>query len=414
MTEVGTRPAGVLGGFSSPLRAPAFRLLLLGQVASRSGDMVFTVALASYALARAPHGGLLAEVLLAQSVSTLVVLVLSGALTDRVGPRAILLAADAARTLALVVLAVHATTHGGDNWIPIAVGAVIGVGDGVFQPAFMVALTEVTPAEHRVAGNALRSLTWRLAAMAGAALGGIVVASAGTGTGFAVAAGGFVVSGIAVLRMGTWPRTDSVEDRPRASVLADLREGVVYLRSAPRLMALIVTSGLVTSLVMAPARVLMPLVLTGRFGTPELYSVVLTIEAVGGLTAAVLIGRHGAMPRRGAVATGGMVVYSGGYLMASQSFPIGLSLAALAVGALAITASAVAYASILQRAVPTRYLGRVASFDSLLTIGGAPVVLSAVPLACTYLGASHLMALTSGAAALAALCGLLNSRVRTL
>lgn len=425
-----SRTAQVLGGFASPLRNPRVRLLFLGQVASRSSSLMFLVALASYALTQPQRGTLLAEVLLAQSTAALIILLLSGAVTDRVGARAILLTADATRCLALALLAMNVMLHGGHLWVPITSGAVMGIGDGVFEPGFAVALTRIIPADNRIAGNALKSVTWRLAAMAGSAVGGVVVAVSNAGAGFAVAAAGYALSWIALIRMGggghTTDPTDSTDStdfidstdpagsQEKPSIWADLREGYSFLRSAPRLMALIVMSGLVTSLVMAPARVLMPLVLSNRFGTTAFYPTILTIEAVSGLAAGLFVGRRGALPRRGTVAVAGLLIYCCGYLTASQSGYVAVSVVAVAIGAMCLTTSAVAYASILQTSVPDRYLGRVMGFDSLLTIGGAPLVLSAIPLASTFMAPSRLLAALCLVAAAATVCCLLNHRIRAL
>lgn len=418
-TQTDTRPASrtaqVLGGFASPLRSPRVRLLFLGQVASRSSSLMFLVALAAYALTQRQRGTLLAEVLLAQSVAALVILLLSGAVTDRVGARAILLTADATRCLALSMLAAYVMLHGGHVWMPIAAGAVMGVGDGVFEPGFAVALTRIISADNRIAGNALKSVTWRLAAMAGSAVGGVVVAVADAGAGFAVAAVGYALSWIALIRMGgAGHPADPASAQEKASIWADLREGFSFLRSAPRLMALIVMSGLVTSLVMAPARVLMPLVLSSRFGSTAFYPTILTVEAVSGLAAGLFVGRRGALPRRGTVAVVGLLVYCCGYLTASQSHFVVVSVVAVAIGAMGLTTSAVAYAAILQTSVPDRYLGRVMGFDSLLTIGGAPLVLSAIPLASTFTAPSRLLAALCLVAASTTVCCLLNHRIRAL
>jgi hypothetical protein len=173
-------------------------------------------------------------------------------------------------------------------------------------------------------------------------------------------------------------------------------------------------SGLVTSLVMAPARVLMPLVLNGRFGTSAFYPTILTVEAVSGLAAGLFVGRRGTLPRRGTVAVVGLLIYCCGYLTASQSRFVALSVVAVAIGAMCLTTSAVAYASILQTSVPDRYLGRVMGFDSLLTIGGAPLVLSAIPLASSFVAPSRLLAGLCLIAASTTVCGLLNRRIRAL
>ncbi|MCY1144098.1 MFS transporter [Actinoplanes sp. Pm04-4] len=411
MSETRSAGARLLGGFGPPLQVRRLRLLLSGQVASRTGDLVFTVAIASHTLSLNRNGSLLAFVLLAQTIGTIAMLVLSGAVTDRLGARQVLLAADVLRAAALATLSGQVLFGGTHPAVPVLVGVALGVGDGLFEPAFAVAFAQVTPAESRIGANALKSLTWRLSAIVGAAAGGVLVSTAGTATAFALAAASFLLAAAAVLRMGRW-----AEPAPehRESILRDLRAGLGYLRSVPWLLALIATSGLVTSLVMAPSRALLPLVVTDRFGTPGLYSILLVAEAFGGLLAALVIGRYGALPRRGQVAVGGMLFYCLGYITASQSANAVLSVAALAMGAMAITASAVAYVSILQTSVPERYLGRVAAFDSILTIGGAPLVLAAVPVLSPYVDNSLMLAAVSAVAAASCLCCLTLRRLRVL
>jgi hypothetical protein len=170
----------------------------------------------------------------------------------------------------------------------------------------------------------------------------------------------------------------------------------------------------VTSLVMAPSRALLPLVLTDSFGTTGLYSSLLIAEAAGGLISAVVIGRYGALPYRGVVAAAGMLTYCAGYVVAAQSLSIVLSVVALACGAAAVTASTVAYMSILQTSVPEGYLGRVSAFDSVLTIGGAPLVLAAIPLLAPLIGASLILTGAAGIAALACISCLALRRCRAL
>lgn len=414
MTGTRSLSAKLLGGFLPPLRTGRLRLLLLGQLTSRTGDLVFLVALASYALALDPPGSLLAVILLAQTAGTLMMLILSGTITDRVGARAVLLTADVVRAGALTALAFHALADGHVEWLLVLAGATMGIGDGLFEPSFALALAQVTTEETRIGANALKSVIWRSAAVAGAAIGGVAVSWLGAGTAFTVAAVGFLVSATTVVRMGRWSVVEAGGGDSVSRVLSGIREGLAYLRSVPWILALIGVSGVVTSLVMSPARALLPLALTDNFGTATHFSTLLVVEAISGLAAGLVIGRHAALPRRGTVAVVGMALYCTGYLVASQSHSILLSAAALATGAVAVTAATVAYVSILQTYVPERYLGRVAGFDALLTIGGAPVVLGAIPLLSAAMATSLLLAVASGTALTACLSTLFYRRVRSL
>src|SRR5580693_10384968 len=82
---------------SGPLAVRSFRLLAGGQLASTIGDYCYAVALPWLVLSS--HGGviLLGTVLACYGVTRTVLIPLGGVLADKVGPRTVMLLADAVR-----------------------------------------------------------------------------------------------------------------------------------------------------------------------------------------------------------------------------------------------------------------------------------------------------------------------------
>src|ERR1700678_2190692 len=96
---------------SGPLAVRSFKLLTGGQLASTLGDYCYAVALPWLVLST--HGGpvLLGTVLACYGVPRTVLIPIGGALTDKIGPRTLMLGADVVRCVLVAVLALLATRH---------------------------------------------------------------------------------------------------------------------------------------------------------------------------------------------------------------------------------------------------------------------------------------------------------------
>jgi MFS family permease len=94
-----------------PLGVRSFRLLAGGQFTSTIGDYCYAVALPWLVLSS--HGGaiLLGTVLACYGVPRTVLIPVGGVLADKVGPRTVMLAADAMRCVLVTALAVLAARH---------------------------------------------------------------------------------------------------------------------------------------------------------------------------------------------------------------------------------------------------------------------------------------------------------------
>src|SRR5712692_2046628 len=93
---------------AGPLAVRDFRLLSAGQLASTVGDFCYAVALPWLVLST--HGGpvLLGTVLACYGVPRTVLIPVGGILADKIGPRTVMLAADAGRCVLVAMLAILA------------------------------------------------------------------------------------------------------------------------------------------------------------------------------------------------------------------------------------------------------------------------------------------------------------------
>jgi MFS family permease len=250
-------------GLLRPLAERDFRLLWSGQAVSLVGDGVLTVALAWQTLRLSSSPAALGLVLFARAGPRFLFLLLGGVISDRLPRRRVMLVADLAQALAVGAIALLAAGGELRLWHLVTLGAVAGVASAFFLPASTALLPELLRDDLLLPANALSTSSRVLAAeFAGPALGGLLIAVAGTATAFAVDAGSFVVSvaTLAMLRARPQPRPASA---PPAGVLREVAEGLAYARSQPWIWATLVVTAFGNFLVSGPLGVLLPVVVSG-------------------------------------------------------------------------------------------------------------------------------------------------------
>jgi MFS family permease len=364
------------GGFSRinlmlPLRHRDFALLWGGQIGSLLGDGVFLVAMAwqVYALSNAPTA--LSMVGIAMTVPTIVCLLPGGVLSDRLSRRAIMLAADAVRAIAIAVLAALSITGRIEVWEIAALAMVYGAGTAFFTPAFEALVPDILPSSDLPAANSLDQFVRPIALrLAGPAIGGWLIAAFGPGLAFAADAASFVAAGVAVLAM----RPVSRHVPEGLSVMADIRGGLGFIRGRTWIWGTLVSAAFAYLLFLGPTEVLLPYVVkNGLHGSAGMLGAVFAAGGIGSIGAAVLMGQR-AQPRR--QMTFIYVVWTlatlavAGYGLATATWQ--LVVACLLFNALE-TAGTIVWATLKQRHVPASMLGRVSSLDWLISIGLLPL-----------------------------------------
>jgi MFS family permease len=373
-------------GILRPLHVRDFAFLWIGLTVSFVGDGVYIVAIAwqTYDLSNSPSA--LAAVGIAWSLPQVVLVLISGVLSDRVDRRLLMIAGDVIRGVAIATIGIMSI---GDtltmaSLVPLVV--VYGVGQALFGPAFSSIVPQVVPEHLLVEANSLdqfvRPVTWTLI---GPLVGGALIASFGTGWAFVADAATFMVSAVMVWLMRTRPQARS--DDERTSPWSDLKEGLRYVRSKAWLWVGMLT-GLVSLLaVWGPWEVLMPYVVRNDLGGSAAdLGLVFGAGGVGSVTVALVLGQRGRLPRRAVTVL--YVTWAVGMLMTAGFGLVSVVWQAMAVAFVSescITALVVIWFTLLQRLVPGRLLGRVSSLDWLISLGGVPLSFAVVgPLASAF------------------------------
>jgi DHA3 family tetracycline resistance protein-like MFS transporter len=340
------------------------------------GDGIYIVAIAweAYSLSNAPTA--LSVVGVAWTLPTVTFLLLGGAISDRYERRRVLLLASAAEAIAVGLIGLLALTGDLRLWMLLALVALYGTGEAFFNPAFDAIVPSLVAIEDLPSASALEQFVRPLAyQLVGPALGGVLVAVFNPGLAFLADAGTFVAAAVALsLMRSVRPGPTS---SPASSALADIADGVRFVRANPWLWGTLLSASLSLLAFYGPVVVLVPYLVknelhagAGAFGA---------IRAAGGVAAiasAATIAQR-ALPRRcmtwmlGAWATQSLLL--AGYALATGVWTY--VLVSLASGALAAIGNII-WGTLMKTLVPGNLLGRVASLDWIVSIGLVPISLA--------------------------------------
>ncbi|GAA3124262.1 hypothetical protein GCM10010530_52500 [Kribbella aluminosa] len=319
------------------------------------------------------------------------ILLYGGALADRLDGRRTMILANLARIAVLVVAAIAVLVWGLSLALLITVAVVFGAVDALYAPASGTLPRRMVRSEDLVKLSAGTQLATRMAAFAGAPLGGLLVAHGGLVTVMLVDAASFVVIALA-LAFVVKPRLPQPASEGH-SIRADLRAGFAYLKQDVRARTLVIAfSGL--NLCVGP---ILAVGLVQRTHTegwgPAWYG---WFQAASGVTAAAgavvaMRWKPTDLARSGLLA---LVVQAAGCAMIGVVPRLAVFVAMAMISCTAGLASAQLSAA-FQQSVDPQYLGRSYSIVNLsdealmplaMTGFGALISLSSIPVACVVVG----------------------------
>lgn len=225
---------------------------------------------------------------------------LSGVLVDLVPKRRILLACQSVTALLSTGLAVWDASGTTSVWVVYLCCAVLGITSAVDGPARQVFVNEVVGDAGLAAAIGFNNAIGQLGAMTGPALGGIVIAKAGSAAAFGANAI-LCVAGLAMIA-AIRPR-ELHEGAPAMRGRGQLLAGFRYVRERPRLMLIIVLAGLLGTFGMNGPVVLAAFADRVWHSGAAGFGLFNTFSALGALTGALLAARLKRFGRKGIVAS---------------------------------------------------------------------------------------------------------------
>ncbi len=402
---------------SGPLAARSFRLLAGGQFTSTIGDYCYAVALPWLVLST--HGStiLLGTVLACYGVPRMVLIPVGGVLADKVGPRTIMLAADAARCVLVAALAVLASRHVISLAAlgPIAAG--IGAGEGLFIPASFAIMPSLLDSERLAAGNAISTATVQAGSLVGPALGGALVAATHASTwAFAIDAASFAISALTLALIPSKAAAGTVSAGANGADGADADGGgsqgvLAYLKKSRALQVILVVVIAANLAGGGIDGVALPSLAHDRFGAAG-YGALLACFAAGSVLGALATARTGGLRRPAIFAS--VVFLFDGTALALVPYLGGEAGAAAAmfIGGAANGLGNVTLLTVLQKRTPAALLGRVMSALMLCAFGSFPLSVAVSGVLVRHTGPSLFFPIAGGLVVVAILGGLTQREFR--
>ncbi len=386
-------------GMLAPLRHSAFRYLVAGRTTTMLGNAVAPIALSFAVLDLTGSARDLGLVVGVRSLANVIFILFGGVIADRLPRHLVMVGASvlAGATQAAVAF----TVLTGTATIPLLLGlsAVNGVAAAVAFPAIAAIVPQTVPSGILQQANAINRLAFNTAMIAGASVGGVLVATAGPGWGLAVDAGTFFLAGLlfALVRL---PKTDRPPVLDRPGIFAEMRLGWTAFISRTWLWAVVAGFCVINAALSGSIAVLGPVVADASFGRAT-WGLILALETAGMVVGALVAMRV----RVGRLLFYGVLWCLGDVLLVLAlgltSTVLILLLAGFMVG-FALEQFTVAWDTTMQEHVPADLLARVYSYDMLGSILAVPIgQVAAGPIAQhfgvrpTLVGAAALMALAT-------------------
>lgn len=164
----------------------------MAQVVSELGDWMYVIAVYSRLLALTGQAESIALAAVLQVLPQVFTAPLAGILNDRLSRKRIMISADLAR--AVIVLLMAAASHAGQAWAMYTLLVLETMMWAFFEPGRSAVVPNITGEQDLLAANTLSSVTWSVNFALGAGLGGFIGAFLGVNTVFVFNSLSFVIS----------------------------------------------------------------------------------------------------------------------------------------------------------------------------------------------------------------------------
>lgn len=352
----------------------SFRKLWVATSLSLFGDFFSYIALAWLVLQLTGSSLALGTVLVVQAVPRALLMVVGGALADRISSRLTMLGSMGLRALFVAPLAVLVITGRVQMWEVYGISVVLGIVGAFFMPARTSILPKVVADHELEAGNAVLNVTGQASIIVGPVLGGLIVSAFGVGWAFAGDAACFALGFLFVLWLPSASRAASSAKHPDGGMGGQIAAGFRYAWSNIGIRVALIVIAVIDFGANGAIGVGLPTLAHGRFAA-----------GAGGL--GILLGAWGVGATAGALGAGfvpppkrfgwlivGLCVWLGVGMVAvglvPSLVPAALLMAYSGVGTGVVNTYGISW---LQRRTESAMQGRVMSLVMLASMGLTPV-----------------------------------------
>ena len=298
----------------------------------------------------------------------------AGALADVVDRRRLLLVTQSWMLVSAAVLGVVTLTGMATPWLLLSLTFTLGLGTAMNGPAFQAILPELVPGREIPSAVTLTGVAVNVSRAVGPALGGLLVAAAGSGVVFLLNAVSFLGVMAVIYR---WPRTPQRSTLPPEHIFGAMRAGFRYVLHAPELLATLVRTA-VFILCASALWALLPLQARHALGLGSFgYGILLGCIGSGAVAGAAFLPKVRQKVSNNGLVVGATVLCAGvTAVLAHVHVPV-VAGAAMIFGGIAWIAVMSSFNTAAQTAAPAWARARALSTYTRVFLGGMAVVSAA-------------------------------------
>jgi MFS family permease len=286
MVTANVAPAASIPAPPHPLRERNFRLLFIGSTISLLGDQFYFVAMPWLILQQTGSAVAMGTIMMTGAVPRAVLMLMGGAVSDRVSPRRVMMVTAGARTILVAALGGLISLHLLHTWQLYAMAAMFGTADAFDAPAGQAFIPFLVKPEQLVAATSVSQVRTQLSTIVGPAPAGFVIKALGLASAFFIDAVSFLFIIGALLRLPDPPRMEG----GKKPIFQSILEGLRYVgRDIPLRSMVLVAVGMNFCLA-GPVSLGLAYMAKTKFGSPTMLGAMLSSVAAGALSGALLAG----------------------------------------------------------------------------------------------------------------------------
>jgi MFS family permease len=282
-----------------------------------------------------------------------------GALADHVDRRKMLIGTGVAQVLITALLLANTLLHDPRVWLIYVCGGLNAIASSLQRPSREALFPRVVKHEEMPAAVTLNSLTLQVGQLAGPALGGVLVGTAGVTWAFAVELTGQVIATLMYVAL----RSYRAGEQSRPPSLAAISEGIRYAFRRRDLLGTYAVD--MVGMFLAMPIVLFPAFATEVLKEPKLLGLLYSAEAIGAMLATLTSGWARRVHHHGRAVVVATIIWGGSVGIAGLAPNIWVAIACFAVAGGADLISVLFRSVIWNQTIPDEMRGRLAGIEML-------------------------------------------------
>ena len=279
-------PTAAKPAIEHPLRNPHYRLWLTGSTISFLGDQFYMVALPWLILQKTGSPRILGVVMMTGSIPRALLMLMGGAVSDRISARKIMMTTATVRTICVAVIGILVWFRVLQMWEIYILVVTFGVADAFAVPATTAYLPSLLQPEQLVAATSVSQSTAQMTTTIGPVPAGFVIKALGEAWAFFIDAVSFLFIIGALWKLPDPPKSPGVHK----AVLPAIAEGITYVGKDVPLRTVMLLAMMMNLCFAGPVSLGLTYLTKTRFGSPAILGTLMSAIAVGSLVGSLLAG----------------------------------------------------------------------------------------------------------------------------